>query len=99
MTTTTDVSPATDPVQAEALGATQMSVVFDGLTFTAPRDLEDWPAETMLAMEEGKAATAIKALVPAKQWAAFMAGKPPIRKVAGLLDAIAVEAGFKTAGE
>lgn len=96
---TTDLAPVTDPVRAEALDATTITVVFDGLSFTAPRDVEDWPAEAMLAMEEGKAVSAVRALVPGKEWTAFMATKPAIRKVAGLLDAIAVEAGFKSAGE
>ncbi|MDP5182180.1 hypothetical protein QOZ88_05985 [Blastococcus sp. BMG 814] len=97
--TTTDLTPATDPVRAEALDQSTIAVPFDGATYTVPRDLEDWPMAAMEAMEDGKAVTALRALLPATQWAAFKATGPSIRAMSQLLDAIAVEAGFKSAGE
>jgi hypothetical protein len=97
----TQTPATTDALRAEVLGADTMAVAFEGLDFTVPRDVQDWPVDAMEAMEDGKAATALRALLPAAQWTAFKAQspKPTIRTIAALLDAIAVEAGFKSAGE
>lgn len=89
----------TSPVEAEAVGELTVDVEFRGTTYTIDAATDDWDVETTLAFEEGKGVSALRGLLGADQFAAFLATKPKNRDANALGDLIAQKLGFKNAGE
>ena len=85
--------------QIEAEGIATVEVEWRGHTFTVTADPDDWPVETMLAFEEGKAASGVRGMLGATQWAELMKSKPRTRDLSDLFSAIAAAMGLNTAGE
>ena len=86
-------------VQNEAEGVEEVSVSWRDLTFTFPADTDDWPVEALEAFEQGKAATAIRALAGPKAWVEFKKRNPRVRDMSDVFKDFARAAGFSDAGE
>jgi len=87
------------PAQAEAEGATTVDVAWRGLTFAVASDPDDWDVATLLAFEEGKAASGVRSLLGKKQWAKLVQTKPKTRDLGDLFGTIATALGLDAAGE
>lgn len=82
-------------VEAEA--AEDMAVVeHNGITFTFPANPLDWPNVAVLAFEEGKALTALRAILGPDVYAKIASWT--MRQTTGLLEAVAEKAGFSASG-
>lgn len=84
--------------QAEAEGVETSEITYGDHTFTFPADAADWPVKATIAFEEGKAATAIAALLGAKQWGAFLVTEPTNKDLNTVFEQLAEAAGFENAG-
>ena len=84
--------------QIEAEGIETTDVEWNGLTLTVPSDSDDWPVESVLAFEEGKVVSGLRAGLGAVQWAAVMKTKPLKRDLSSLFDSLAETLGFERAG-
>jgi len=72
MTTKKNASAA---LEAEANG-TIREFEYKGQKYTVESDSQNWSVETMLAYEDGKAVSVVRAILGPEQWAQFMATKP-----------------------
>lgn len=95
----------TDPAASEVAGE-DIQFDYDGHTFTLPASTDDWPLDAVEALENGRAVTALKALIGQAQYAAWSrhvqrktGAAPKARHAGELLEAIANEYGFVGAGE
>lgn len=74
------------------------TVEHNGITFTFPADPLDWPNAAVLAFEEGKALTALRAILGPDVYARHKLGSWKMRQTTGLLQAVAEKAGFVSSG-
>ncbi len=79
-------------IKAEALSEA-VEFEYDGLSYDIPA-ADDWPVAVLTAVEEGKAATFVRALLGPEQWAAFNAKPRTVRDLNGLAEALAEAAGL-----
>ncbi|MGI5222170.1 hypothetical protein [Nocardia sp. CA-290969] len=93
-------APARDraPVQREAEDDGFVSVEFDGRYYEIPAEPLDWPLDAAEAFEQGKATTAIHALLGDVQWAKLRLRGYRLRDFNELFDRLARAGGFDTAG-
>lgn len=84
--------------QIEAEGIKTLDIEWREFTFTIAATAEDWEVETTLAFEEGKAATGVRLILGADQWAQLMKSKPKNRDLSELFDAIAQANGLRDSG-
>ncbi|WP_213452895.1 hypothetical protein [Rhizomonospora bruguierae] len=84
--------------QREAEGETTVTIEWEGHEFVVPTDPEDWPTGAMRAFEDGKAFTAIRALIGAKRYDRLGIDSWPNRKTTGLFEKFAEAAGLDDAG-
>ena len=85
-------------VQSEAEGSTTVTVTWRGIDLTVARDVDDWPIEVTLALEEGKPASAIRTMLGDAQWRAVLRLQPKNRDLGELFDALMGETGNGSAG-
>lgn len=85
-------------VQDEAEGTPTVTIESNGVMLTFPSDFDDWPVETVLAFEEGKVATAIRAAAGPEQWAALMAKAPVKRDLQEIFERLGEALGLGTSG-
>lgn len=84
--------------QREAEGDETTEIEWGGLSLTIPASMEDASAVVALSFEEGKIASALRALVGPEQWAEVMKTKPKMRDLGVLFDTVAAEMGLESAG-
>ena len=84
--------------QKEAEGVETAIVKHGDKDYTFPADAADWPVRATLAFEEGRAATAISALLGKEQWQTFMDTEPTNRELNAMFEQMAEAAGFELAG-
>lgn len=87
------------PAQREAEGDTTVTIEHEGHTFTMPADPLDWPVKAMRAFEDGKAFTAIQALIGDRRYVALGMDDWPARKATALFEKFAQAAGLADSGE
>jgi len=87
-----------EAVRAEAEGDGLATIEFNGITFSFPADPLDWTNDAMLAFEESKAVTALRAVLGADAYAKHRLGSWTMRATTGLFEAIAEKAGFARSG-
>lgn len=99
MTTTT-------PARNDAEKIPEVTVTWDGFTFTVPAEIDDWNADTMKAFEDGKAINAVQRLLGPRQSNSLAdhirtsTGRAPrVREYGAVMEAIAKALGFASAGE
>ena len=85
--------------QIEAEGVELVSVVCNGVAVAFPADPDEWPLESLMAFEDGKVGTALRAAMGAEQWAAVMKTKPVKRDLVVLYKSLAETLGFESSGE
>lgn len=86
-------------IEAEAVGVEHLTIDFEGKLYSFPADPLDWPTRAVQAFEEGKAVTAIKALIGEKRCNQVGIDDWPLRKTTALFDLFAQESGLGDAGE
>lgn len=100
MTTTPKTSTETTPAQREAEGVETVDVTWRDRVFTIPASLDEVNATTLLALEEGKAASAVRGLIGPRKFTRFVAEADPSGKDLGeLLEAFVDAMGLGDAGE
>lgn len=85
--------------QLEAEGVETTTITWRELELTIPASMEGADAEVALAFEEGKVASALRALLGPAQWVDVMKTKPKLRDLGVMFDAVAAEMGMETAGK
>lgn len=70
-----------------------------GIEFDVPLDRDEWSVETLLAFEDGKAASIVRAFMPPATFRQFMVMKPTGADLNEVMDLIAQAMGLKSAGE
>lgn len=73
---------------------TTTDVTFDGATYSIP-EAEEWTVETLLAYEDGKVGSTVRALLGPVQWATFTEKPRTVRDLKDLFEVIgeALDAG------
>lgn len=88
------MAKSTAPIKAEANGD-ETAFEFDGRTYVVP-PVTEWDVDAIEAVEDGRMATACRALLGEEQWRAFKSRK---RTVADLRDLYqTIEAALGTEG-
>ena len=85
--------------QIEAEKIETIEITWRDFTFTVDATAENWLVETTLAFEEGKAASGVRGILGAKQWAELMKSKPRNNDISDLFAVIANAMGLNTSGE
>lgn len=85
--------------QREAEGPEVAYIEWRDHKFEVPADPDDWPGDTILAFEEGKATVGLRALLGTKGWAEFWKTRPTKRDIDSLFEAAAEALGLESAGE
>ena len=95
----------TTPAQAEAEGLATVDIDWDGVTVTIPASAEDIDLDVIEAFEAGKAVTAVRALVGAKQYDAARKAyekqngrRPRVGDLNSLMEQVAQTFGFDNLG-
>lgn len=87
-------------VQAEADGDPTVDVEWEGLTFTVPASVDDWPIAALDHYEMDRGLAFLRELLGAKQFAQFTAGgNRKARDANSLAAAIQKKAGYGEPGE
>jgi hypothetical protein len=76
----------TSPAAAEALGEA-IPLTFAGIDFLVPTT-SNWPLTALLAYEDGKIATFVRALLGAEQFAAYLATSPVLSDMNEFVEAL-----------
>lgn len=94
-----DHRPKGGQARREAQGDLYAAVTWRGREWTINLERGHVPVAIMEAFEDGKTVTALRALLGAQQWSAFMAYEPDMTDLETLFDAMAKELGFTDPGE
>ena len=84
--------------QREAEAPEFVTIDFGDHEFDISYDPDDWPVRAVLAFEEGKAASAVRALLGKEQWEELMEDEPTVKDLSKLFELIAEETGMTSAG-
>lgn len=87
----------------EAEGVELVAVDFDGNTYWVPSDPSDWPVDALLGFEDGKAITALRALLEKDEdgvpgFETLMKTRPRVRQLRQLFEMVARVGGFESSG-
>lgn len=85
--------------QREAEGDPTVTIPYGGEKFVIPADQENWPILAVQAFAAMRNIDAIEHLLGPVQWARFVTFFPKRKQFNEFSDLIAVEFGFKSAGE
>lgn len=90
----TEVQEAAQEREAEAVGL--VTVEYAGVEFTIPQDIQDWPAEALLMLEDDKPISFVRQLVDEKAFSQILKNRLTVRQYGELADKIAQAAGLET---
>jgi len=79
-------SKKTAATAAEATSS-DVEVVYGDLTFSVP-PTDDWPYTALVAFEDGKVASFVRAILGEEQHSEYLATNPKVRDFQGLVKAI-----------
>lgn len=85
--------------ETEAKNATTITVQWKDIKFDVPANRDDWPVETLIALEDGKTASIVRGFMPTATWREFMALDPTGHDLSEVTDEIAKALGLGGAGE
>lgn len=93
MPTSKTTTAARVAARAEAEGAS-IEFEYDGETYSIPSHAKAWDVDVLEAVEDGKIATAARALVGADQWRQFKAKRRSVEDLNDFFEAMQKAGGF-----
>ena len=88
-----------DPAELDGVTDATIQVEYGGVSYTFPASIEDADGDVLDALEEGKASTALRALLSPEDWDRFKSTRPKVRDYGQLWDAYAARIGLDSLGK
>lgn len=101
--TTKNVEPVEQPepesaVEAEAVGADEITVEYGGHDYTVPATVDDWSIDALEAAERGSPSGVLREVLGNEQYRAFKLRHRTVRDLRALSEKIAAVSGFDSLG-